>query len=280
MAHPRSPHNLLHIMAKAARSQIRRYPAHVAESLRVAARGAKDQPEAAQPPVAPLERVPLGAQWLGHASVLLSVGGRLVLTDPVFSNRVGPRIGRRTLGVARLAPPPLVAPLSPDLVLISHAHFDHLDRPSLESIANPLTMVVTAKGTRRLIPRGFASVHELDWNEELTLDGLCIRAIRPRHWGARTLVDRHRGYNAYLIERAGQRVLFAGDTAATDAFNGLAADLAIFGIGAYEPWIHAHANPEEVWAMFSACRPMRSCRSTTPLTHSVMSRPANHSNAC
>ena len=81
----------------------------------------------------------LGALWIGHATVLLRVGGAggmTILTDPVFSKRIGMRLGAMTLGLARVCPPALdVEHLPPiDLVLLSHAHFDHLDRPSLKRL--------------------------------------------------------------------------------------------------------------------------------------------------
>lgn len=229
---------------------------------------------------------PLAAAWLGHATVLLRLGGLTVLTDPVFSDRIGPRVAGRTVGVPRQAPwgggdEGGAFRERPDVILISHAHFDHLDRPTLQALAAPAAqgraaatppIVITARGTRRLIPRGFTRVIELDWHESVDHRGVLFTAYRPRHWGARTLWDRHRGFNSYLIESARpvpgtgvERVFFAGDTALTHAFDGMEAALAIFGIGAYEPWIHAHANPEQVWAMFSAMR----ARWLMPIHHST-----------
>ena len=76
-------------------------------------------------------------------------------------------------------------------------------------------------------------------------------AMRPRHWGARTIVDRWRGYNAYHLEAGGRSVLFAGDSAETAAFEAVREPtLSVFGIGAYDPWITSHASPEQVWRMF------------------------------
>lgn len=198
----------------------------------------------------------LGAVWLGHATVLLRLNGKWVLTDPVFSKRVGLRLGPWTVGPERLA----AAPAHPDdlpqidVVLVSHAHYDHLDRPSLKRLMRKETVVVTAAKTRRLIPRGFGERIELAWDEEVDVGGLTIRALQPSHWGARWAWDRHRGYNSYVMSSASQRVLFAGDSAMTDVFaplgrDGGGVDLGIFGIGAYDPWIHAHATPEQVWQM-------------------------------
>lgn len=270
------PNSLARTLAAAARSTLRRYPSHFAESLRE--KRARDAsggsvPAVAPPPVPVIEVPPmplaarLAAAWMGHASVLLRLGGQrgiTILTDPVFSDRIGMRVGSRTVGVRRMAPAPVLTPQPIDIVLISHAHFDHLDRPTLERLASPDTIVVTAKGTRRLIPLApgrsrsrsprFARVIELDWHESVDIRGITITAYKPRHWGARTLLDRHRGYNAYVLETKRERVLFAGDTAFTRAFDRIAADLAIFGIGAYDPWEHAHATPEQVWEMFTSMR--------------------------
>lgn len=178
-----------------------------------------------------------------------------ILLDPVLSDRIGPRIGPLTLGINRLVSPPLrPADLPPiDIIAISHPHFDHLDKPTLRALADRATTVVTARHTASLIPRGFKAVVELDWGERWEHAGVEFSAIRPRHWGARTAWDRHRGYNAYLMESARGRILCAGDTAFTPAFDSIGrTDLAVFGIGAYDPWRHAHATPEEVWAMARA----------------------------
>jgi glyoxylase-like metal-dependent hydrolase (beta-lactamase superfamily II) len=129
--------------AAAARSGLRRYPKEVLDSL---IGGLAAQP----PPVEILgsdhfgefERSRLAAAWIGHATVLLRIGGPsgiTVLTDPVFSSRIGLSIGRVTLGPARLRPAAFQVEQLPkiDLVLLSHAHFDHLDKPSLRRLAGP-----------------------------------------------------------------------------------------------------------------------------------------------
>jgi L-ascorbate metabolism protein UlaG (beta-lactamase superfamily) len=243
----------------AARSAAQRYPRQLARSIF----GAKlSGPLALDPEVlATLRASQFGAAWLGHATVLLRLGGESglwVLTDPVFSRRVGLRVGPVTLGVPRITPPfdPALLP-RPDLILLSHAHFDHLDRPSLKALAHPKTHVITAEGTRRLVPRGFGAVLELPWDAQHEVEdhGLRLHAVKPAHWGARTIIDKSRGYASYVVRHDAGSLLYAGDTAQTDAFAGLGpVDLSIFGIGAYDPWIHAHANPEQVWAMHHQTR--------------------------
>ncbi len=249
--------------AAIARSGAKRYPRELLDALI-----RPDEPLEHDSSLAPAYHAspdqPLAAAWLGHATVLLWIGGKWVLTDPVFSSRIGMKVGPLTLGLKRLEPPPIsLSRLPPiDAILISHAHFDHLDRPTLARLARPSTIVVTATSTRRLIPKGFGEVHELAWDRELRLGSLHIHAIRPAHWGARSAWDRHRGFNSYVIDvprRADttRRVLYAGDTAMTTAYAALAhdlrgvrgVDLSIFGIGAYDPWIEQHATPEQVWAM-------------------------------
>jgi len=215
------------------------------------------------------------ASWLGHAGVLLRVGGSTIVCDPVLSRRIGVRIGPIVLGPERLVPPPLAADRLPpiDLVLISHAHYDHLDRPTLARLASGRTTVVTARRTRRLIPRGFGRVVELDWGQSEVFAGVRICAIEPTHWGARAGVDRRRGFNSYLIRSDEQRILFAGDTARTDAFATLGpVEMAIFGIGAYDPWEHAHAMPEQVWDMFVSCAGRR----LLPVHHSTFELSEEH----
>jgi len=199
----------------------------------------------------------MSAAWLGHATTLLRLGNQWVLTDPVFSDRIGLRVGPHTFGVGRRTPildPALLPPI--DLILISHAHFDHLDVPSLRRLASARTRVVTASGTAGLIPKGFGGVLEVPWQGETTVGDLTIRALRPNHWGARTLWDKHRKFNSYVIETPAHRVLFAGDTALSEAYDavgrGGGVDLSIFGIGAYNPWVHAHATPEQALTMHRA----------------------------
>ncbi|TVS04618.1 MAG: hypothetical protein EA423_07355, partial [Phycisphaerales bacterium] len=234
-------------------SGVRRYPHQLL--LSIMGRGAGKGPEGAVVP--PWWRwgdggPSLGAVWLGHATTLVRLGGLWILTDPVFSERIGPRVAGRTLGLSRLTPAPVpLSALPPiDIVLISHAHFDHLDRPTLARLADPRTKVVTAWKTAGLIPPGFDKVIELGPGEVFEQEGVEIAAVPVEHWGARFALDRKRGCNAYALRAGNERVVFAGDTAETGAFDDLpGADLAVFGIGAYDPWEHAHATPEQVWAM-------------------------------
>jgi L-ascorbate metabolism protein UlaG (beta-lactamase superfamily) len=198
----------------------------------------------------------LYAAWLGHSTVLLKMDGVTILTDPVFSTRIGLGIGPVTIGLKRIVEPALRQSdfAQPDIVLLSHAHMDHFDKPSLRALESPQTTVVTASKTSDLLRANkYAAVHELAWGEETRFGDIRIRAFEVNHWGARMQRDTYRGYNGYVIESPRHRVLFAGDTAITDTFGALRSargfDLAIMPIGAYNPWIRAHCTPEQALAM-------------------------------
>jgi len=198
----------------------------------------------------------LHAAWIGHSTVFLSIDGFTILTDPVFSEKIGINFGAMTIGLKRLVAPALQVSSfpHPDLILLSHAHMDHFDLPSLRRLGHKESTVITAPKTSDLLRAGhYRGVYELKWDEMLQVGPALIRAFEVNHWGARMRNDTYRGYNGYLIECGRYRVVFAGDTAQTDNFRYLRThkpvDLAIMPIGAYNPWIHAHCNPEQAMSM-------------------------------
>ena len=202
------------------------------------------------------ESAAFGALWMGQATTLLRVGGQTVLTDPHFAEHAGVSIAGKPTGRRRsIALPGDVGDLPPvDVLVLTHAHMDHWHKPTLERLVSPATTVVVPHHTRRLLPhrgRGFGTVIELRWEEQEDLDGVGVTAWPCKHWGARYLIDRHRGYNAYIIEDDSRRLLFAGDTADTHHFDELRKiDTAILGIGnSYVPWDRVHATPEQAAAM-------------------------------
>ncbi len=223
----------------------------------------------ARRPILPAPRVPapqkwpdrgLFAAWLGHSTVLLKIDGLTILTDPVLSDRCGISVGPFTVGLRRLVAPALDHLQLPriDLILLSHAHMDHFDVPTLRRLERKHTDVVTAAHTADLlrVPR-YKAVHELGWDEQVRIGDLSIRALEVRHWGARMRSDTFRGYNGYLLETDRYRVVFAGDTAATRLFqkakNHRPVNLAMVPIGAYNPWVSAHCNPEEALQIANDC---------------------------
>lgn len=198
----------------------------------------------------------LYAAWLGHTTVLIKIDGFTLLTDPVFSTRIGIGLGPVTLGLKRLVEPALAIGDLPkiDLILLSHAHMDHFDLPSLRRLESPCTTVVTAAKTSDLLRVSrYAGVRELAWGERAAVGPAELLAFQVNHWGARMRNDTYRGYNGYSIEAGRYRVLFGGDTAVTTAFRSLRKarpfDLGIMPVGAYDPWIHAHCTPEQSWQM-------------------------------
>jgi L-ascorbate metabolism protein UlaG (beta-lactamase superfamily) len=212
----------------------------------------KSPPAKFKPDLSDWEKHSLAAAWLGHATVLLRMDGRTILTDPVLSSRVGIGLGLMTAGPQRLIAPPLSVRQLPsiDLLLISHAHFDHLDRPTLVRLPKNIPVVTAAHTSDLIADLGFKQITELQWGESTQIGDLKITARSVKHWGARTFYDKHRGFNAYLLESKNHRVLYGGDTAFHDMFKDVGGvDLAILGIGAYDPYIAAHATPEQAWQM-------------------------------
>jgi L-ascorbate metabolism protein UlaG (beta-lactamase superfamily) len=127
---------------------------------------------------------------------------------------------------------------------------------------------MTAQHTGDLLrDLGFRNVRELDWGKKIRLSAeMQISAHAVAHWGARTFHDRHRGFNSYLIEARNSRVLFGGDTAYHEGFKSVApVDLAILGIGAYDPYVAAHATPEQAWEMAGHCQ----AGAVLPMHHST-----------
>ncbi len=198
---------------------------------------------------------------LGHATVLMNFFGTRVLSDPSLFSRVGMSIDSiLTIGPKRHVDPPLAPSQLQqlDVILITHAHMDHLDVPSLKALPKTAVVVACDKCSQIIAPLGFKDVRELKWGESTVVKGLTVRAMGARHWGRRwPPFGEDYGFNSYVLEKDGRRMLLACDSADTDLFASLAStppDVAVFSIGAYDPWILNHANPEQVWAMFQSTR--------------------------
>jgi len=232
-----------------------------------------------KPSLAKWRRCELAAIWIGHATVLLRIGGMSVLTDPVFSNRIGLGLGLMTGGPRRFFAPALSLRELPriDLIIVSHAHFDHLDRPTLNRLDKRTPVITSEHNSDLIADLGFAHISEMRWGESLRIGRVKLTARKVKHWGARTFYDQHRGFAGFLIESGKRRVLFAADTAYCDYFRDIGSiDLAIFGIGAYDPYVAAHATPEQAWKMASeipAERLLPVHHSTFRLSHEAMAEP-------
>lgn len=205
------------------------------------------------------------ATWIGHSTVLLQLGTLNLLTDPVFCERAFPV---QWLGPRRLMEPALAIDQLPplDVVLLSHNHYDHLDKAAVRHIARShpgATWVVPLKLGAYISPWGVRQIVELDWWQDASIGSLRVTATPARHMSARRLGDQNRTlWCGYAFEAAGVRLFFAGDTAYHSDFGEIGArcgpfDFVMIPIGAYEPrWFMqlVHVNPEEAVQIYADLR--------------------------
>ena len=195
----------------------------------------------------------IGLTWIGHASFLVQSPGLNLLVDPNWAKwlKIIKRLRHPGLEIHDLP--------SIDLVLVTHAHFDHLDRRTLRQVAGDQPIVVPFEVGNLVHDLGFHSVNELDyWSQYEHGKGCAARiTLTPcHHWGARLLHDSHRGFGGYIIEVDGRTIYHCGDTAFFDGFKEIGQrfkiDLALLPIGAYDPpsGREVHMNPEEALQAF------------------------------
>lgn len=204
-----------------------------------------------QPPAFPaLKEEELGITWIGHASFLIQAPGQNLLIDPNWSKwlKVIKRMRHPGLNLSDL---PAI-----DLVMVTHAHFDHLDRKTLREIAADQPIVVPFEVGNLVHDLGFRSVHELHYWEHYQHGPLKITLTPCHHWGARMLHDTHRGFGGFVVETQGRSIFHCGDTAYFEGFKEIgrrhAIDIALLPIGAYDPpsGREVHMNPEEAVQAF------------------------------
>jgi L-ascorbate metabolism protein UlaG (beta-lactamase superfamily) len=193
--------------------------------------------------------------WIGHATTLINFYGVRILTDPTFGNHIGVSLGVGSVGPKRYIAPALRFDELPpiDVLLLSHAHMDHLDIATLSRLS-PKTLTVTAKITSDVLSgTGLEQITEMRWSDKTIFrcakGDLEIEAFQVKHWGKRWPSGIERGYNGYVLRREGRSLLFGGDTAQTPLFSGIRSrgpfEAAILPIGAYQPWIWNHCSPEQ-----------------------------------
>jgi N-acyl-phosphatidylethanolamine-hydrolysing phospholipase D len=198
------------------------------------------------------------ATWIGHATLLLQLDGKNVLTDPQFSQRASPF---QWIGPKRVVPPGLTLEDLPhiDIVVISHDHYDSLDTDTIEN----LYQRKGGETTTFFVPLGFkmwfqdlgiTKVREMDWWDVEHLDGLEIIAVPVHHWSGRLFTSRNRTlWAGWVIRSKNFSFFFVGDSGYSDWFKEIGRrfgpfDLAAIPIGAYEPrWFMTsdHISPEE-----------------------------------
>lgn len=197
--------------------------------------------------------------WVGHATFLLQLGGLNILTDPVFSERASPF---SFAGPKRWTPPGLAIDELPpiDFVVISHDHYDHLDKISVQALARqpagaPQFFVPLGIGAH-LLEFGYPAekITELDWWDKARFGDATLAATPVQHFSGRWINDRNATlWAGWMIRMAGKQVFFAGDTGYSPDFKDIharygAVDLALIPVGAYAPrWFMApvHVNPAE-----------------------------------
>ncbi|HVO64385.1 MAG TPA: MBL fold metallo-hydrolase [Terriglobales bacterium] len=200
----------------------------------------------------------LGLTFIGHSSFFIQMAGQNVIIDPNFARWLFVLKRLRKPGVRVSDLPPL------DLVFVTHAHFDHLHRPSLRAIAQD-TLRKRGHGPIVVVPHhvfdlvsdlGFEDVVELDWWNSYRHGSLTVTHVPSRHWGARILKDSHRGYGGFVLRDHKHSVYHAGDTAYFSGFREigrrLAPELALLPIGAYNPpqFRNVHTDPADATRAF------------------------------
>lgn len=201
-----------------------------------------------------LNRGEIAITWIGHASFLIQFKDLNVLVDPNFANWLFLLKRLRRAGLHPDDLPPI------DLVLLTHAHFDHFHKRSLRRLPEP-RLGIMPWGMGDLARNvGFKRIIELEWWEQFTHGEWSVTLTPGQHWGARTLHDHHRGYGGFVLQYQGRSIYHAGDSAYFEGFKEigkrLAPEIALLPIGAYYPdtFRRVHMGPDEAVKAFRDLR--------------------------
>lgn len=198
--------------------------------------------------------------WIGHSTFFIQTGGLNIVTDPVWAQQMG--------FSKRLAAPGFELRELPaiDVVLISHAHYDHFHAASLKAIQrrNPNVLFIIPEGLAYLMQRHrLRRFVEQSWYETYTHKGVAIHFVPAKHWTRRLLWDTNTSHwGGFVLESSEHKTIyFAGDSGYFQGFQDIGArydiHTALLPIGAYEPeWFmkHAHVTPEEAVKAFEDLR--------------------------
>jgi L-ascorbate metabolism protein UlaG (beta-lactamase superfamily) len=191
--------------------------------------------------------------WLGHSTTVIEIGGLRVLTDPVWGKRASPF---SAIGPKRFQEPIIaLADLpKPDIVLISHDHYDHLDYPTIRKLARVDVPFVTSLGVgAHLEPWGIAPgrITELDWWESHELPGgVTITATPSQHFSGRGIGDRNStAWSSFALRSTNHSVFYGADTGLTTEYHEIAKrignfDIVMLEVGAWNAaWGDIHLGP-------------------------------------
>lgn len=196
-------------------------------------------------PVRSDEIIKNSINWFGHATTVINLSDKIIITDPVFSNMLGyfKRMVKR---------PSYVSNLTVDYILLSHGHMDHLNFSSLRQL-NKDAIIIVPKGYVRLAKLlGFKNVFLLHPGDVYEDNFIKITAYEANHDGRRFYIGQDNESISYLIERNDKSVFFAGDTALTNKFENIDCDIALMPVGCYKPdrFSYMHCTPEQSYEMF------------------------------
>jgi len=193
--------------------------------------------------------------WVGHATTVINLDGKIILTDPVIGN----------LGfIKRLVKPSIdIKEISVDYLLLTHGHMDHLNNTALRDIDKNVIVIASRGLKTRLKMKGFKNIIVLKPGEIYKDSNIQLECIKAEHRGNRYPGIGFKDCNSYLISNAIKRIFLSADTAYTNAYDGIKADVAIMPVGNYKPddYLEMHCSPEQSFNMFK----MMECNLMIPI---------------
>lgn len=183
--------------------------------------------------------------WVGHATVVINLDNKIIVTDPVTSINLGQ--------IRRLVKPSLsLASFNIDYIILSHGHMDHMNYTTLMKLNKNAVIIAPKNLTIPLKILRFKNIILLNHDETYNDTHIKVTALKANHDGRRYPWGTKAFSNSYIIERSFKKVFFAGDTAYTDLYDNIMADVAIMPVGCYKPdeFQEMHCSPQQSFKMF------------------------------